>query len=62
MSIPHYEPGTVRWRKHDDKDDVRTHRMPGWKVEAMQLDEHPITGSSFLHTQWWFKETRCDSD
>lgn len=62
MSIPHYEPGTVRWRKHDGKNDIRSHRMPGWSVEAHLIDRHPITGSPFPQTQWWFKETRCDSD
>lgn len=29
----------------------------GWDVEALILDEHPITGKPFKQYQWWIKET-----
>lgn len=53
-----YKPGAVRWRKHMGSGDVRVTRAPkGWDVEAMILDEHPITGKPLKQAQWWIKET-----
>ena len=53
-----YEPGAVRWRKHTGNHDVRSTRAPkGWDVEAMILDEHPVTGKPLKQAQWWIKET-----
>ena len=53
-----YKPGATRWRKHSGKYDVRCHEAPkGWDVEAMILDEHPITGKPLKQGQWWIKET-----
>ena len=53
-----YKPGAVRWRKHRGNDDARAARAPkGWEVEAMVLDEHPVTGKPFKQYQWWIKET-----
>ena len=64
MNAVHWVPGATRWRKHDGKHDVRSHRVPGWDVEAHELDCHPITGQPFPNGvwQWWFKETKPDPD
>lgn len=62
MIPPLYEPGAVRWRKHDGNGDVRAHRIPGWDIEAHLIDTHPISGKPLLGSQWWFKETKEDYD
>lgn len=59
--VVHYPPGTVRWRRHNGKGDVRGHRVPGWDIEADLLTEHPITGKPLPSAQWWFKETKRSS-
>lgn len=62
MSQVYTLPGAVRWRSHDGRKDVRSHRVPGWRVEPMELTHHPITGRRFRGgvCQWWFKETKVD--
>ena len=53
-----YKPGAVRWRKHTGNHDVRATRAPkGWDIEAMILDEHPVTGQPLKNPGWWIKET-----
>lgn len=62
----HYEPGAVRWSRHDGKKDVRLCVAPkGWERMAYQLDRHPITGEEFVKPhmkdrspapQWWFRD------
>ena len=53
----HYEPGAIRWMRHDCKGDVRLHRAPkDWEATAVQLDEHPTTGKPFKTMQWWIRE------
>ena len=63
MSQVYTLPGAVRWRSHDGRRDVRSHRVPGWRVEPMELTHHPITGRRFRGgvCQWWFKETKVDA-
>lgn len=60
-----YEPGTVRWRKFTGSGDVRGYRAArGWDVEAMLLDNHPITGQPLkpnANSQWWIKETYTEN-
>ena len=60
MSQVYTLPGAVRWRSHDGSRDVRSHRVPGWRIEPMELTHHPITGRAFRGGifQWWFKETK----
>lgn len=46
-----------RWRKHDQREDVRLYRAPkGWEATAFLLDSHPITGKAFRSAQWWILE------
>ena len=58
MTTWNYELGATRWRKHTGNHDVRATRAPkGWDIEAMTLDEHPVTGKPLKQAQWWIKET-----
>jgi len=58
MATWSYELGATRWREHSGKYDVRCHKAPkGWDVEALILDEHPVTGKPLKRGQWWIKET-----
>lgn len=54
-----YEPGTVRWRKHDlDSGDIHLVYVPrGWKAELQYRTHHPTGGQKLRQTQWWVKET-----
>lgn len=53
----HYEPGTVRWKRHDGKRDVRLcPPNKGWVREAVLIDRHPTTGKAFKQSQWWFRD------
>lgn len=64
MSQVYTLPGAVRWRSHDGRKDVRSHLVPGWRVEPMELTHHPITGRRFRGgvCQWWFKETKVGTN
>lgn len=54
----HYEPGAVRWFRHDGNNDVRGHRPPpGWQAQADLLDHHPLTGRPLPSSQWWIRES-----
>jgi len=42
--VAHYASGTVRYRRWDCDDDVRSYRPPkGWQATADLIEIHPIT-------------------
>ena len=54
----HYEPGTVRWFRHEGTHDVRAHRpADGWEAQADRVDYHPVTGRPLRRSEWWIRET-----
>lgn len=53
----HYEPGAVRWFRHDGNGDVRAHRpTKGWDARAELIVRHPLTGRPLPGSQWWIRE------
>lgn len=53
----HYEPGAVRWKRHNYKCDVRScHPTKGWERTAELQTLHPITGKLLNKPEWWFRD------
>lgn len=54
-----YQDGSVRWRKHNGKGDIRAYRVPkGWCARADLIEHHPIIGAHLGQSEWWIREVR----